>query len=92
MKILLCKFFLMFPFHLGDLILNMAWLPAVCCTTEEPELSVLRQYKLIQNIGTPLITQLGTPGVLSFGSHLIRLMRPMAKTSLLSSTAQSPTA
>lgn len=59
-KLLLCKFFLMFPFHLGDFILTMAWLPAVCCTTEEPELSVLRQHRLIQNIGTHLITQLGT--------------------------------
>lgn len=87
MKVLLRKFFLTFPFHLGDFILpsyqDMAQLTAVCCITEEPELSVLKQYKLIQNIGTPLIAQLGTPGVLSFGSHLIRLIRPLAKSSFL---------
>lgn len=79
MKVLLCNY----DFHLGDFILpscqNMAWLTAACCASEELQLSVLRQYKLIQNVGIRLLTCLGTPGVLSFGFHLIKLMIPLAE-------------
>lgn len=53
---------------------------------EEPQLSALKQHKLTWNIGTHILQGL------VFGSHLVRMMSPMAKTPLPASTGQSSTA